>query len=175
MKTQKNIWMKRLLAAAVAVALPLAVMAYGPTGSNSEGHPPLSRADTPMPVLLQGLFSEAPPPDALLLPPHLRGLELTADQQARLFALMREQAPKEREQFDSAFQALEALRQPSSIAKFDPEKARMLAKAYGRAVAQVVLMHAEFDAGVQALLTPEQRQELDAAQRRSEPGERVEG
>jgi Spy/CpxP family protein refolding chaperone len=48
----------------------------------------------------------------------------------------------------------------------------MLARSYGQAVAQVVLMHAEFDAGVQALLTPEQRRQLDATQSRSEPGER---
>jgi len=113
----------------------------------------------------------------MLLPPHLRGLDLTAVQEDRLFALMREQALKERQQFNLAFQALEALRQPSSSAKFEPEKARRLANTYGQAVAQVVLMHAEFDARVHALLTPEQRQELDAVQRRSDPGKphRVKG
>jgi Spy/CpxP family protein refolding chaperone len=171
MTSKTNIWMKCLLAAAAAIAL--AAMAYGPAGSGPTGNPPPTHADATMPALLQGIFSETPPPDALLLPPNLRGLELSADQQARLLALMRKQAAQEREQFHSAFQALEALRQPSALAKFNSEKARTLANTYGQAVAQVVLIHAEFDARVQTLLSPEQRQELDAGRKRSEPGERV--
>lgn len=173
MTNKSNIWMKRLLAAATAIAL--AVMAYDPAGSGSVGNPQQLHADAPMPALLQGMFSETPPPGTLLLPPNLRGLELSADQQARLFALMRKQSTQEREQFRFAFQALEALRQPSALAKFNPEKARTLANTYGQAVAQVVLIHAEFDARVQTLLSPEQRQELDASWKRSESSERVRG
>jgi Spy/CpxP family protein refolding chaperone len=167
MKTTQHLWMKRLATVAAVIALPLAVMAHGPAGDALESCPPMPHPGGPMALPPPGMFPEAPLV-ALPMAPYLRGLELTEAQQDKLFSLMHEQAPNERQQSMAALKALEELRRLAVSDRFDADKARVLAEAHAQAMAKVTLMHAEIDAKVRALLTPGQRKQLDDARSRGE-------
>ena len=170
MNITRHLWMKRLATGAAAIALPLAVMAHGPAADAAEGcmaAPHAGSATMSMPP--HGMFPDGPPPGAMATPPFLHGLELTEAQQDKLFALMHEQAPAEREQMKAAFKAMDELRRLAASDRFDADKARSLAATHAQAMAQLALMHAELDAMVRALLTPEQRKQLDDARAKSEP------
>lgn len=166
MKTIQHCWMKRLATGAAVIALPLAVMAHGPMADAPQNCPPTPHPGRPMALPPLGMLPEGPPPGAM--PPYLRRLELTEAQQDKLFSLMHQQAPNEREQLKAAFKAMEELRRLSASDRFDVRQARALAEAQAQALAQVALMHAELDANVRALLTPEQRKELDDARTKPE-------
>ena len=159
METTQHLRIKRLAAGAAAIALPLAVMAHGPLGDSPESCPPTPHVGDPMAL---------PPPGAMPMPPYLHGLELTEAQRDRLFALMHDQAPNERDQLKRALRAMEDLRRLVAADRFDVDKARILAETHGQALAQLALMHAEFDAKMRALLAPEQRQQLDEARTNGE-------
>jgi protein CpxP len=167
MKTTQYLWIKRLATVAAVIAVPLAVMAHGPAGDTLENCPPMRHADGPMALPPPGMFPEAAPV-AFSMPPYLRGLELTEAQQDKLFSLMHEQAPNERQQSMAALKALEELRRLAVSDRFDADKARVLAEAHAQAMAKVILMHAEIDARVRTFLTPEQRKQLDDARSRGE-------
>lgn len=109
-----------------------------------------------------------PPPFPGANPPFLRDLKLTETQQDKLFALMHEQAPQARESAKAGFKAMDELRRLATSNSFDANQARRLADAYGQASAQLVLMHAEMAVKVRALLTAEQRQQLDDAHAKPE-------
>jgi Spy/CpxP family protein refolding chaperone len=158
MKPPKYLWMKHLVAGAVAIALPLAAVAHGLAGDVAEVCPPMPHMGSPMAPPPHGMF-----PGVVLTPPHLRGLELTEAQQDKLFALLHEQAPTERERLKASLNAMEELRRSVASEHFDVGKARVLAETYAQALGQMALMHAELDAKVRALLTPEQRKQLDDA------------
>lgn len=166
MRTIQHFWMKRLATGAAAIALPLAVLAHGPMTDAPQNCLPIPHPGHPMAFPPLGMFPEGPPPGAM--PPYLRGLELTEAQQDKLFSLMHEQAPDVREQMKTAFKATEELRRLAASDRFDVKQARVFAEAQAQALAQVALMHAELDAKVRALLTPEQRKELDDARTRPE-------
>ncbi len=87
------------------------------------------------------------------------GLNLSEEQQDKVFAIMHAQAPQRREQEKAARKAQEALRALVDSDKFDDAKAAALAQAEGKAVAALALLRARTDAQVQALLTPEQRKQ----------------
>lgn len=165
MKTTRHLWKKRL-ATAAALTLPLAVMAHDAAGDRPEACPP-PHAGGPMALPPHGMFPAAPPPGAM--PPYLHGLELTADQQDRLFALLHAQAPQEREQMKTAVKAREELGRLAAAELFDADRARALAATHAQALAQAALMHAELDAKLRALLTPAQRQQLDDARGKAAP------
>lgn len=164
MKNPQHLWIKRLVACTAAIALPLTAMAHGLAGDAPEACPPMHHAGSPMVPPPHGMF-----PGVALTPPHLRGIELTEAQQDKLFALMHEQAPSERRQLKTAFKAMEELRRLALSDSFDADKARVFAETHAQALAKVALMHAEFDAKVRALLTLEQRKQLDDARTRDEP------
>jgi Spy/CpxP family protein refolding chaperone len=167
MKTIRHLWTKRLATAAAAMVLPLAAMAHGMAGDVPENCPPMPHVGATVALPPHGLFPEPPPPGVMPMPPWLRGIELTEAQQDKLFALMHEQAPMEREQIKIAFKAMEELRRLASD-RFDAGKARVLADTHALAIAQLTLMHAEMDAKVRALLTPQQRKQLDDARAKAE-------
>ena len=152
--------LKHIAASIAVIALPLSVMAQGAASGAPENCPPIPHAGNPTALPPFAMFPEVPPFG--MTPPFLRDLKLTEAQQDKLFALMHEQIPKMREQMKAAFKPVEELRRQACMGLFDPEKARTLAEAHGRAAAQMTLIHAELDAKVHALLTPEQRQQLDA-------------
>jgi len=163
METTQHHRIKRLAAGAAAIALPLAVMAHGPVGDSPECCPPATHAGAPMALPPPCSFPAAPFSGAMPMPPYLHGLELTEAQRDKLFALMHDQAPNERDQLKRASRAMEDLRRLVTADRFDVDKARILAETHGQALAQLALMHAELDARTRALLTPEQRQQFDDA------------
>ncbi|BAO28308.1 Spy/CpxP family protein refolding chaperone [Sulfuritalea hydrogenivorans] len=168
METTQHLRIKRFAAGAVAIALPLAVTAHGPMGDSSESCPPTPHTGDPMALPPPGRFPVAPLPGAMPMPPYLHGLELTEAQRDKLFALMHDQAPNERDQLKRALRAMEDLRRLVTADRFDVDKARILAETHGQALAQLALMHAELDARMRTLLTPEQRQQLDDARTNAE-------
>lgn len=160
------LWAKRLAIGVAAVTLPLAVMAFGPMGDGPGNCPPMPHIGNPMHLPMPGMFPDAPPPG--IMPPFLHHLELSDAQQDKVFNLLHDQAPKARDSFKAASKAMEELRRLSSSDHFDASKARSLAETHAQAMSQIVLMHAELDAKLRSILTPEQRKKLDDAQNRAE-------
>lgn len=95
------------------------------------------------------------------LPPHLQQLDLSEAQQDKIFALGHEQIPLVREQLKVADKAREALHQLAPVQPFDKARAQSLAQTQSDAMAKVAVMHAEMEAAVRSLLTPEQLEKLD--------------
>ena len=93
------------------------------------------------------------------LPPYLRGLSLSDDQQDRIFSILHEQAPRMRLQVRAAHKAREQLRQLATAEKYDENQAKSLAEAGGKAESEIALMRAQADHDIAALLTPYQRNE----------------
>lgn len=106
------------------------------------------------------------------LPPYLRGLALSDDQQDRIFAIMNKIAPALRLKAREADQSRDALHRLSLADPFNDSKARLLAESMARAIADMEVMRARADYEVGRVLTPEQREVL--ANRRDRP-ERPEG
>ena len=90
----------------------------------------------------------------------LHRLNLTEAQQDKLFAIMHAQAPQRREHDKAIRKAHEALRELGRADKFDDAKAAALSRDLGQAVAAEALLQARTDAQIQAVLTPEQREQL---------------
>ncbi|CDG82838.1 Spy/CpxP family protein refolding chaperone [Janthinobacterium agaricidamnosum] len=94
-------------------------------------------------------------------PPFLRGLDLSETQQDQVFAITHEQAPALREQHKAAAKARQELRALSRAAQFDEARAAALAQAEGQAIAAISLQRARSEQKILALLTPEQRKQLE--------------
>jgi periplasmic protein CpxP/Spy len=90
----------------------------------------------------------------------LHRLNLTEAQQDKLFAIMHAQAPQRREHDKAVRKAHDALRELGRADKFDDAKATALSRDLGQAVAAQALLQARTDAQIQAVLTPEQREQL---------------
>lgn len=115
-----------------ALALPLA-------GHAEHGRPPMGRPGLPF----------------------LHGLNLSDTQEEKVFQLMHGQAPYLHEQqraHDKAMRSLHALRKAES---FDEAAASRLAQAAAQAQANITLAHIRTHHKVLALLTPEQRKQLE--------------
>lgn len=160
-------WIRRLTTGATMIALPLAVMAHGPTGDLPEICPPIPHAGSPMALPPFGMLPGAPPLD--MMPPSMLGLKLTDEQRDKIFALMHEQIPSVREKLKAASKAREELRRMAGEDGFNADKARTLAQTSAQAMALVMLKHAELDAKLRMLLTPEQRKQSDDARSKTEP------
>ncbi len=176
-KTTEHIWLQRLATTASVIAVPLAVMTHGPVLAAADAvetcAPPVPfgrRMMLPPP----GLMSDAqprgviPPPDGASRFPLLHDTRLTAEQRGKLFALMHAQAPFQRAKGQEAAKALDDLQRLATPDRFDAEKARALADTYARSLAELVLMHVELGAKMRAILTPEQRKQLDDARVKAE-------
>jgi Spy/CpxP family protein refolding chaperone len=157
MKATQKVWRPRLAAAAVILALPLAALAQGAAPDAMPPPPCGGQPGQPAP----GMFGVALPHGGLT--PHLRGIELSEAQQDKLFALLHERAPRERELGKAAAKARENLRRLASADFFDGKQAQAFAASHGQALGQLALMQAEFDVKLRALLTPEQRKQIDQA------------
>ena len=93
--------------------------------------------------------------------PFLRGVELSEAQEDRLFAIMHAQAPQLREQEKAERKALEALDAMRESGRVDDGKAAAQAKALGQAIAAQELLRVRTAAQVMALLTPQQKADLE--------------
>jgi Spy/CpxP family protein refolding chaperone len=93
-------------------------------------------------------------------PPYLMELNLTEDQQDKVFAILHASAPAIRDQFKAVRKAREALHELGHAAQFDSGNAGSVAQALGKAESQLALLHARNDHDIFAVLTDEQRKEL---------------
>ncbi|ATD61784.1 MAG: Spy/CpxP family protein refolding chaperone [Janthinobacterium svalbardensis] len=98
-----------------------------------------------------------PPPG---LPPFLHGIELSEAQQDKVFAATYAQAPLLREQEKIAFKAHAQLRELAASSAYDDAKAGALANTAAQAMAKISLLHARLEQQLLAVLTPEQRQQV---------------
>ncbi len=94
--------------------------------------------------------------------PMLHGLQLSEEQDDKIFAIMHAQAATMR-QHEKALQAAhQALFAMAASGQFDEKQAGVLAQRAGQASAALALARARTEAQVAALLTPEQRQQLSS-------------
>ena len=140
-----------------ACSMPLVALAQ-PAPAHGAG--PARGNDGPPPALGPG------PGGAQGLPPFLHGIALSEAQQDKVFAATQAQAPLLREQQKIAFKAHEQLRQLAASSTYDDARAGALANTAAQAMAQISLLQARLQQQLLALLTPEQRQQVE--QRRAE-------
>ena len=169
MNTSSPLWKKRLVLSALAAILPLSAVADGRggapyaqgrcegplSGSNVSMHPH-SHHEMGRPGMLPGMMPPLP---------FLHRIELSEAQQDKVFELMTANLPAERAKTKLARKAMDDLRKLGAADTFDPIKARELAATHSQAVADLLVMRAETEAKVRALLTTEQRSRIDAAER----------
>ncbi|MBI5784489.1 MAG: Spy/CpxP family protein refolding chaperone [Rhodocyclales bacterium] len=112
--------------------------------------------------------ADMPPPPPMLapgrepMPPFLRGITLTEEQRDKVFEIMHAQIPSLRTREKELRQSREGLIKLSLSGEFDDLKAKALADAGARAMAEVVLTRARLDHKVYRLLTAEQRKQLES-------------
>ena len=161
MKASRTLWIKRIVIGAAVAALPQVLLARGP---NVDDVPP------------PGAPSFVERNDATRLPPEMPGrpfplhdVDLSESQQDAVFDLVHAQIPAQRTLEKKTAKALDELHRLSASDRFNAKQARALAEAYAQAQAELSFNQAELDSKLRALLTPEQRQQLDA-HRPGQPG-----
>jgi periplasmic protein CpxP/Spy len=92
----------------------------------------------------------------------LRHLGLTEAQRDQIFKIRHDQAPEMRERTKAVRRAHEELRRSAKATPFDRDRARQLADAEAKAIAQIAFMRVETMSRVRAVLTDAQRAKLDA-------------
>ncbi|MEW7847136.1 periplasmic heavy metal sensor [Massilia aurea] len=95
-------------------------------------------------------------------PPFLRGLGLTDAQNDRVFTILHSQAPKRRALEMAERKADESLREVAQTPELDQAAASAAAQALGQAIADQELLRLQTRAQLKAVLTPQQRAQLDA-------------
>lgn len=139
-----------LIAAAVALAVPLSAVAFG----GAQGVPnSCGGAEMPGKAGQRGMGGEK-------MPPYLRGLNLSEAQRDKVFAILHAQAPAMRDKVKAVHRAEADLRGLAMSPDFSEARARSLADASGRAMAEMTLARVATDRQVLAVLTPEQRQQV---------------
>jgi len=156
---------------AAAMALPLAASAE--EGVPPEGdRPPFGGPRGAMPGAHPGHPGQFGAPGM----PFLHGIELSESQEDKIFQLMHSQAPYLREQQRAHEKAMRALHEMRNADKFDDAAAAKLAQTAAQAQANLMLAHVRTHQKVLAVLTPEQRKQLDermaARRERGGPHER---
>lgn len=159
MPTTKRLFIKRLLVGVVVIIVAVALCTFGRQGSSPAVCSLTSHSAPPM-IGLPPMGIPISPPMGMA-PFLLEKLDLSDTQQDKAFALMHEQIPKAREQIKVATKNLKSLQQLSASGNFSAQKARGFADAHAQALSQAILMYAEADAKVRALLTPQQTRQLD--------------
>jgi periplasmic protein CpxP/Spy len=133
------------------LALGLGLMASLPVPAM----PPLAPSDAPM------MHPGPMPGEIEPTPRFLHGLQLSEEQNDKVFALMHAQAPALRAKAKEARKAHEELHRLSLSADFNEATAKSLADAGARAMADMALMRARADQQIYRLLTLEQRRALE--------------
>lgn len=99
--------------------------------------------------------------EAGMMPPFLRGLDLSEQQQDKVFELLHKQAPAMHDNAKALKAAHEELRTLAQAPTFNAAAAKQAADKVGQAEAAMVLLHVQTDVQLRALLTPAQREELN--------------
>ncbi len=125
---------KQLLAiSALAIALPFSASSYAESGKHCNHHDNKGGHG----------YKHSGHSGQAGMPHHFKALNLTQDQQDKVFAIMHEQAP---------------VRTLAQADKFDEAKAQQLADQLGQLEKEKTLSRIKTEAKINALLTPEQRQ-----------------
>lgn len=93
--------------------------------------------------------------------PFMHGIELTEAQQDKIFAIHYAQEPVERDQHKIVEKSHEALHQMMESGKYDDAKAVALVQAATQAEAALMLAHLRTEQQLLAVLTPEQRKQME--------------
>lgn len=156
MKTQS---IKQLLAiSALAIALPFSASSYAESGKHCNHHDNKAGHG----------YKHGGHSGKGGMPHHFKALNLTQDQQDKVFAIMHEQAPVKYAQHKQQRETMEALRTLAQADKFDEAKAQQLSEQLGKLEKEKALSRIKTEAKINALLTPEQRQKA----REFKPSER---
>lgn len=138
-----------LIAAAVALAVPLTAVAFGgPHGAPNS----CSGAEMQGKAGPRGMAGER-------MPPYLRGLSLSEAQRDKVFAILHAQAPAMRDKAKAVQRAEADLRGLALAPDYSEARARTLADASARAMAEMTLARVAIDRQVLEVLTPEQRKQ----------------
>lgn len=157
MKFRKPHLTALLTAAGIALAAPLAAQANpAPDGPRPgcDGHGYMDRGDRAGPHGEFGMFGGGHGPR------YLRGLNLTDEQQDKIFNLMYAQAPAMRAKMKDLREARSNLEALTRAPSYDEAKVRALTDKAATAMAEMARMHARTEYQIYQLLTPEQRQQL---------------
>ena len=119
---------------------------------------PMPQAMLPPPP---GMMPPPFPIDANFMPPFLRDLKLTEAQQDKVFELMHSQMPTMRAQLKAVRKIAEELNRQTLSDHYNPAEVKALADKLASAISDMVVMHTAADAKFRALLTPEQRKQVD--------------
>jgi protein CpxP len=160
----------RILAAGLLLTYPLASLAAPPPGPDGGqagrcGGPDMHALRGPPPGLEfgpPGVGFGAPPP-------FLAGLHLTDDQQDKVFAILYAAAPAMREQSKALRKAHEALRDLSESPQYDESRVKGLADSAAKADSELTVLRVRTEHGILALLTAEQRKQLEEHRHEMEP------
>lgn len=136
----------------MAATLPAAM----PAQADPQDNPACKTKEPP-----HRMHGETGIPPEIPLPPFLRGIELSEDQQDAIFRIVHADAPAIREKTKSSRKAEEALRALSFAEKFDDHKAKELAETVADNMAVLALMRSRMESRIYALLTMQQRKQAE--------------
>lgn len=145
-----------LVAAGVAFAVPLTAMAVN---GQLAGFPGCG-IEAPGEMARPGKGGD-------MLPPQLRGLNLTEAQRDKVFAIMHAQAPALRDKAKAARKAEEALRGLAQSPDYSEARLRELVTGAAGAMAALSLARVGVERQIHEVLTPEQQKQM----RDAKPGE----
>jgi len=123
-----------------------------PRGPAPAELPPGPHGAMPQP----GMMPELAPP------PFLHGLDLSEAQQDKIFSILLAEAPLLHEQQKLAHKNGKELHAFLEQDQYDEGKIKLLAEAQSHAMAQLMVLHARSMHQILAVLTPEQRAQLNA-------------
>jgi periplasmic protein CpxP/Spy len=95
-----------------------------------------------------------------LLPPIISQLDLTEEQQDKVFELMHDKAPAIFENEKIARKTMQELQQLTKFDRFDAAKAKSLAEAHGKALSELTYLHTVIQAQIWAVLSADQRKRV---------------
>lgn len=103
-------------------------------------------------------------------PPFLAGLQLTDEQQDKVFAIVYAAAPALREQAKALRKAHEALHDLNKSDQYDESRVKALADTAAKAESQMTVLRMRTEHEVFAVLTPEQKKQLEERRHEHEAG-----
>ena len=146
-KLTPQISLKRILAASIlAISLPLTSIAYAEHGDQDGKNCKRDARSS------HGMHFEKAG-----VPPYLHGIALTSAQEDQIFTIMHAQMPDLRNQQKQYHELINEIRATAQADKFDNAKIQQLADKAASLEKGKVLLFAQQDAKIFALLTPEQR------------------
>lgn len=98
----------------------------------------------------------------------LRALNLSNEQEDKVFAILHAQQPKLHENDKVLSNNMKELRELKTGKPFDQSKAENLTRGIGQAIASNMMIHIQGDQDIYQILTAEQRKKLDAMRKQIE-------